>query len=70
VREGKWKLVAMEDQPWELYDMESDRTEMHNLAAQQPERVRRMATAWDEWAKRAQVLPLGTWKPAYRTPGK
>ena len=32
VRDGKWKLVAKADQPWELYDMEKDRTEMHDLA--------------------------------------
>ena len=32
VRDGKWKLVAKARQPWELYDMEKDRTEMHNLA--------------------------------------
>jgi len=38
IREGKWKLVAKEDQPWELYDMEADRTEMHDLAAEMPER--------------------------------
>lgn len=70
VRDGRWKLVAMEDQPWELYDMAVDRTEMNDLAARQPERVRALAQAWETWAQRADVLPLGAWKPAYRTPGK
>ena len=41
VREGRWKLVAKADQPWELYDMEKDRTEMHDLAGQHPEEVQR-----------------------------
>ena len=36
IRDGQWKLVAKADQPWELYDMDADRTEMNNLAAQQP----------------------------------
>jgi arylsulfatase len=70
VRDGPWKLVAMEDRPWELYDMTVDRTEMHDLAATQPEKVRAMAAAWDDWAKRAEVLPLGAWKPVWHTPGK
>jgi hypothetical protein len=62
IREGKWKLVAKENQPWELYDLEADRTELHDLAAAQPERVKSMAAAWDAWAARADVLPLGAWR--------
>ena len=62
VREGQWKLVAKEGQPWELYDMEKDRTEMHNLAEQRPQEVRRLSTKWAAWAARANVLPLGAWK--------
>ena len=62
VRDGKWKIVAKENQPWELYDMERDRTEMKNLADKQPEKVHELASQWQVWAKRANVLPLGTWK--------
>jgi arylsulfatase A-like enzyme len=62
VRDGKWKLVAKEDQPWELYDMEKDRTEMNDLAAKEPEKVKTLARKWDAWAARANVLPLGSWK--------
>jgi len=62
VREGQWKLVAKADQPWELYDMEKDRTEMHDLATRHPEAVRRLSAKWDAWASRANVLPLGGWK--------
>jgi len=62
VRDGKWKLVAKEDQPWELYDMEKDRTEMNDLAAKEPEKVKAFAAKWDVWAARANVLPLGSWK--------
>jgi arylsulfatase A-like enzyme len=40
VRSGKWKLVAKWKEPWELYDMEADRTEMHNLAQQRPDLVK------------------------------
>jgi len=61
-RVGPWKLVAKENQPWELYDIDQDRAELHDLAAAEPERVKAMAAAWETWAARAQVLPIGTWK--------
>ena len=31
VRDGRWKLVQKWRGPWELYDMEADRTELHDL---------------------------------------
>jgi len=62
IREGNWKLVAMENKPWELYDMETDRSELHDLAPAQPDRVKTLAADWDAWAKRANVLPLGGWR--------
>ena len=62
VRDDKWKLVAKENEPWELYDMEKDRTEMHDLAGKELKRVKSMAAQWDAWAARANVLPLGAWR--------
>lgn len=62
LRDGKWKLVAKADEPWELYDMEKDRTEMHDLAKSNPEKAKDLAAKWDAWAARANVLPLGGWK--------
>ncbi|MGM0486492.1 MAG: arylsulfatase, partial [Planctomycetota bacterium] len=43
VRMGRWKLVASRGKPWELYDLRTDRTELNNLAPEQPERVKQMA---------------------------
>ncbi len=62
VRAGRWKLVAKENQPWELYDVESDRTEMKNLATKYEKKVKELGAKWDAWASRAHVLPLGTWR--------
>jgi arylsulfatase len=61
VRAGDWKLVGKETQPWELYDMAKDRSEVDDLAREHPERVRELSAAWDTWAARADVLPIGAW---------
>jgi arylsulfatase len=57
VRVGDWKLVARHKEPWELYDMQADRTELNDLAEKSPDRVREMSAKWDAWADRAGVLP-------------
>jgi arylsulfatase len=58
LRDGRWKLVAQGGRgPWELYDMESDRTELNNLAQQFPDRTAAMARRWEQWAQRAKVKP-------------
>ena len=68
VRDGKWKLVAKGPRgKWELYDMEADRTEIHDLASSEPERLRSMVEQWEAWAHRANVLPW-IWRPAYGAP--
>jgi arylsulfatase len=64
VREGDWKLVALAGKPWRLYNLAADRTEQHDLADAQPERVKALAAKWDAWAARANVLPLGGWRAA------
>jgi len=69
VRDGRWKLVAKGPAGrWELYDMDADRTELNDLAAEQPERVAAMAMQWEAWAERTGVLPW-IWEPAYRAAG-
>ncbi len=63
VREGRWKLVGLHGRPWELYDMDADRSELTDLAARQPERVRELAAKYDAWAKRCNVLPWPVQSP-------
>lgn len=58
VRRGKWKLVALDDEPWELYDMETNRTETNDLAQEYPEIVSELSQAWDAWGAANQVTPL------------
>lgn len=54
-REGRWKLVAREGEPWALYDIEADRGESDDLAGRHPEVVKRLAGDWDAWAARCGV---------------
>jgi arylsulfatase len=69
VRDGKWKLVAMGVKgPWELYDVEVDRTETHDLAAKDPDRAKAMAAQWQKWAEASNVLPLNPWDTAAAAP--
>ena len=46
VRVGDWKLVAAKDEPWELYDLTTDRAEQHNLAAEKPDVVKKLELTW------------------------
>ena len=58
VRDGKWKILTKGAiSPWELYDMENDRSETNDLALQHPEIVERLADEWDRWASENQVVP-------------
>lgn len=55
VRDGRWKLVALNDKPWELYDLQQDRTELNDLSSQYPDRVRTMSEQYTAWARRTRV---------------
>ncbi|MCM2373137.1 arylsulfatase [Aporhodopirellula aestuarii] len=48
IRVGDWKLVAAEGDPWELYDLTSDRAEQDNLAPRMPEKVKQLEQVWQQ----------------------
>ena len=56
VRLGKWKLVSLYPHDWELYDTEADRTELNNLSARDPDRVKQMSALYAAWAARCGVV--------------
>ena len=63
-RDG-WKAVTFhvpntpfDDDKWELYHLDRDVGECHNLAAERPELLRELVDAWWEEARRYGVLPL------------
>ena len=63
VRVGDWKLVRLgREGAWELYNLKTDRTELHDLSQQEPQRAKELAAKWDAWAIRAQVVPYAKGK--------
>jgi arylsulfatase A-like enzyme len=57
VRAGDWKLVAEHGEPWELYNLGTDRTEQHDLMSTCPEKAKELTAAWEAWAARVDALP-------------
>ncbi len=51
LRDGEWKLVSYKSQPWELYHIPTDRTELQNAAAQHPDIVQRMVKQWHDMSE-------------------
>jgi arylsulfatase len=64
VRLDEWKLVSRHRQHWHLYNLEKDRTELHDLAPVQNEKVDELASLYDAWAKRCGVVPPEDLPPA------
>jgi len=53
-----WKIIQPgRNSSWELYDMNTDRTEKNNLSSQYPERLDKMISQYGVWAKRVMVTP-------------
>jgi arylsulfatase A-like enzyme len=59
VRQGDWKLVSQKPaNKWELYNISTDRSELNDLSAKYPEKVKAMADMYDAWAQHAGVIPF------------
>ena len=53
-----WKIVRQGNKaPWELYNLNEDRTEKNNVAQDHPQKLQEMVEAYDAWAKRCMVEP-------------
>jgi arylsulfatase len=64
IRKGKWKLVMLANEPaWELHDMQTDRIEGNDVAAQHPDVVRELSAEYDRWALRCGVVAWSQIEP-------
>ena len=53
-----WDVSGPHFAGWELYHLSEDWSELHDLAADDPVRVKELATRWWELAEEYNVLPL------------
>ena len=70
MRSGPWKLVRKHAGDWELYSIESDRAEAHDLAAEHPDVVADLEGRYEGWARRCGVIPRETVLALYERRGK
>lgn len=55
-----WKIVQpgnASKHPWELYNLNTDRSELNNLAEKYPERVEAMKKRYLKWEEECKVIP-------------
>ena len=57
------KLVRKFNQPWELYDMEVDRTELHDLSHGNQRILGRLVTDYENWAASVGVVDWNVQQP-------
>jgi arylsulfatase A-like enzyme len=53
---------------WELFDLKLDRTEQHNLAADNSDEVQRLRREWQDWARNVHAMPKPPAKKRRATP--
>ena len=56
IRQGAFKLVRQFGQDWELYDMDADRTELHDLAGRHSVLQEDLLAQYNDWAAKAGVM--------------
>jgi len=53
-----WKIIQPGSKAaWKLYDLNTDRTERNDVAAEYPDRLKQMITDYEAWATRTLVYP-------------
>ncbi|MGB0768214.1 MAG: arylsulfatase, partial [Phycisphaeraceae bacterium] len=70
VRVGDNKLVSFRGSPWELYDLSKDRTELNNLASENPAMVTMLSETWHHWAEHVNRMPEKQRRPVRKTQQK
>ncbi len=60
IRVGDWKLVAAEGDPWELYDLGTDRAEVANLVEVNPAKAAELERRWNAQLKAIKRLAAPT----------
>lgn len=70
IRVGDWKLVAAKGDPWELYDLRTDRAESKNLASSQAAKAAELESLWNRQVEEMTQLASQTATPQDKKAGK
>lgn len=69
LRVGDKKIVKEHGKPWELYDLENDRSESIDLADRKPALLRELVGRWQSNAEEQGVVPWGSLPQSKQSPG-
>ena len=62
VRDGKWKFITSRYHGWELYNLEDDLAEEHNLASEMPDKAGELNLAIARWRQDVHSqYPVFSW---------
>jgi arylsulfatase len=60
--DGNWKIVWLPKPlgtgDWELFDLSNDPAELHDLSAEQPDKLKQMVALWDQYKEDNGVLDI------------
>lgn len=70
LREGRWKLVRQWGWPWELYDVDTDRSETIDLASEHPDIVAELAARWEQRCTEYGVIKFERTMELYHERGR
>lgn len=68
LRDGDWKLVSFRSNPWELYNLAGDRTELRDLVDRHPDVRDRLAAEWFRMAEQVDMGPARYRVPVLESP--
>jgi arylsulfatase len=57
IRIGDWKAVSNLTEPWQLYNLKTDRTELNDLAASKPVLLKELVANYDQWYESVGAKP-------------
>ena len=63
LRDGDWKIVSFKSEPWELYNVKEDRTELNDIAAKHPQLVTTMVQKWTDMSRSILHASSATYAP-------
>jgi arylsulfatase A-like enzyme len=66
--QSRYESADPEQNPWELYNLSTDYSQAHNLAAQNPRKLSELVALFDKEARRNNVYPIAPHRPGLPSP--